>query len=35
MLFQNANLLDHLTVAQNLSLVRSLPRTRHVDRPDC
>ena len=25
MLFQNANLLDHLTVAQNLSLVRSLP----------
>ena len=24
MLFQNANLLDHLTVAQNLSLVRSL-----------
>jgi putative ABC transport system ATP-binding protein len=34
MLFQNSNLLDHLTVAQNLSLVRSLPGRAHVDRPD-
>jgi putative ABC transport system ATP-binding protein len=35
MLFQNANLLDHLTVAQNLSLVRSLPgRAHRADRPD-
>jgi putative ABC transport system ATP-binding protein len=34
-LFQNANLLDHLTVAQNLSLVRSLAgRTHRADRPD-
>ena len=35
MLFQNANLLDHLTVAQNLSLVRSLAGPAHrADRPD-
>ena len=35
MLFQNANLLDHLTVAQNLSLVRSLAGLAHrADRPD-
>ena len=35
MLFQNANLLDHLTVAQNLSLVRSLAgRAHRSDRPD-
>jgi putative ABC transport system ATP-binding protein len=34
MLFQNSNLLDHLTVAQNLSLVRSLPGRAHVNRPD-
>jgi putative ABC transport system ATP-binding protein len=35
MLFQNANLLDHLTVAQNLSLVRSLAgRAHRTDRPD-
>ena len=35
MLFQNANLLDHLTVAQNLSLVRSLAgRAHRADRPD-
>jgi len=35
MLFQNANLLDHLTVAQNVSLVRSLPgRSQRADRPD-
>jgi putative ABC transport system ATP-binding protein len=34
MLFQNSNLLEHLTVAQNLSLVRSLPRRAHIDRPD-
>ena len=35
MLFQNANLLDHLTVAQNLSLVRSLAGPTHrADRPD-
>jgi putative ABC transport system ATP-binding protein len=33
-LFQNANLLEHLTVAQNLSLARSFAgRARH-DRPD-
>jgi putative ABC transport system ATP-binding protein len=35
MLFQNANLLDHLTVTQNVSLVRSLPgRSQRADRPD-
>ena len=35
MLFQNANLLDHLTVAQNLSLVRSLAgRAHRSDRRD-
>ena len=35
MLFQNANLLDHLTVAQNLSLVRSLAGSAHrADRSD-
>ena len=35
MLFQNANLLDHLTVAQNLSLVRSLAgRAHRADQPD-
>ena len=33
--FNNANLLDHLTVAQNLALVRSLAgRERRADRPD-
>ena len=34
MLFQNSNLLEHLTVAQNLALVRSLPGRAQVDRPD-
>ena len=35
MLFQNANLLDHLTVAQNLTLVRSLAgRAHRADRAD-
>ncbi|HEY2197637.1 MAG TPA: ABC transporter ATP-binding protein [Mycobacterium sp.] len=34
MLFQNANLLEHLTVAQNLSLVRGLPHRAAIDRPD-
>ena len=34
MLFQNSNLLEHLTVAQNLALVRSLPGRTQVDRPD-
>jgi putative ABC transport system ATP-binding protein len=34
MLFQNANLLEHLTVAQNLSLVRGLPQRAAIDRPD-
>jgi len=35
MLFQNANLLDHLTVTQNLALVRSLPRrAQRADPPD-
>jgi putative ABC transport system ATP-binding protein len=34
MLFQNSNLLEHLTVAQNPALVRSLPGRTQVDRPD-
>ncbi|MFL6087317.1 MAG: ABC transporter ATP-binding protein [Mycobacterium sp.] len=34
MLFQNANLLDHLTVAQNLSLVRGLAGRAAISRPD-
>jgi putative ABC transport system ATP-binding protein len=34
MLFQNANLLDHLTVAQNLSLVRGLTGRAAISRPD-
>jgi putative ABC transport system ATP-binding protein len=34
MLFQTANLIDHLTVAQNLSLVQSLSGGSRVDRPD-
>jgi putative ABC transport system ATP-binding protein len=34
MLFQNANLLEHLTVAQNLSLVRCLPQRAAIGRPD-
>jgi putative ABC transport system ATP-binding protein len=34
MLFQNANLLEHLTVAQNLSLVRGLPQRAAIDRLD-
>ena len=34
MVFQNSNLLEHLTVAQNLALVRSLPGRAQVDRPD-
>jgi putative ABC transport system ATP-binding protein len=34
MLFQNSNLLDHLTVTQNVALVRSLRGRAHVDRPD-
>lgn len=33
-LFQNANLLEHLTVAQNLSLARSFAGRAHPDRPD-
>ncbi len=34
MLFQNANLFEHLTVAQNLSLVRYLPQRAAIGRPD-
>jgi putative ABC transport system ATP-binding protein len=35
MLFQNSNLLDHLTVTQNVALVGSLAgRARRADRPD-
>jgi putative ABC transport system ATP-binding protein len=35
MLFQNSNLLDHLTVTQNVELVGSLAgRARRADRPD-
>ena len=34
MLFQNSNLIEHLTVVQNLALVRSLPGRAQVDRPD-
>jgi putative ABC transport system ATP-binding protein len=35
MLFQNSNLLDHLTVTQNVALVGSLTgRARRADRPD-
>jgi putative ABC transport system ATP-binding protein len=34
MLFQNANLLDHLTVAQNLSLARGLTGRAPIGRPD-
>ena len=34
MLFQNSNLLDHLTVTQNVALVRSLPGRARADRPD-
>ncbi|AGB26574.1 ABC-type antimicrobial peptide transport system, ATPase component [Mycobacterium sp. JS623] len=34
MLFQNANLLDHLTVAQNLSLVRGLAGPAAISQPD-
>lgn len=33
-LFQNANLLEHLTVAQNLSLARSFAGRAQPDRPD-
>ena len=33
-LFQNANLLEHLTVAQNLSLARSFAGRKQPDRPD-
>ena len=34
MLFQNANLFEHLTVTQNLSLVRYLPQRAAIGRPD-
>src|SRR5256886_3518859 len=34
MLFQNSNLLDHLTVTQNVALVRSLTGRARADRPD-
>jgi putative ABC transport system ATP-binding protein len=34
MLFQHSNLFEHLTVAQNLALVRSLPGRRRNDGPD-
>src|SRR4051812_19226658 len=34
MLFQGANLFDHLTVAQNVALVRSLPGRARTGRPD-
>jgi putative ABC transport system ATP-binding protein len=35
MLFQNSNLFEHLTVAHNVALVRSLPgRAAAADRPD-
>jgi putative ABC transport system ATP-binding protein len=35
MLFQNSNLLNHLTVTQNVALVRSLAgRAQRADRPD-
>ena len=34
MLFQNSNLFAHLSVAQNLALVRSLAGRAHIDQPD-
>jgi len=34
MLFQHSNLFEHLTVAQNLELVRSMPGRRRVDGTD-
>jgi len=34
MLFEHSNLFEHLTVAQNLALVRSLPGRRRNDGPD-
>ena len=34
MLFEHSNLFDHLTVAQNLALVRSLPGGTRIDQPD-
>lgn len=34
MLFQHSNLFGHLTVAQNLALVRSLPGGTRIDPPD-
>ena len=34
MLFEHSNLFDHLTVAQNLALVRSLPGGARIDQPD-
>jgi len=34
MLFQHSNLFEHLTVAQNLDLVRSVPGRRHTDKSD-
>jgi len=34
MLFKHSNLLEHLTVAQNLELVRSIPGRRRIDGTD-
>jgi putative ABC transport system ATP-binding protein len=34
MLFQHSNLFDHLTVAQNVAIVRALPRRTHIDSSD-
>jgi putative ABC transport system ATP-binding protein len=34
MLFQTANLIQHLNVAQNVSLVQSLSKRSRTDRPD-
>jgi putative ABC transport system ATP-binding protein len=34
MLFQHSNLFDHLTIAQNVAIVRALPGRTHIDSSD-